>query len=82
MIHSRFNNNRVTKLHKKYLRQIHRDETSSYEEVMEKDGSVSIHYKNIQTLEVEMFKLKNDTSPAIVSDVFLPYARNHNNLLF
>ena len=37
---------------------IHSDKTSSYEEVLEEDGSVFIHYKNIQTLAVEMFKIK------------------------
>ena len=47
---------------------------------MEKDGSVSIHCKNIQTLAFEMFEIKNDMSPAIISDIYLPWRRNHNNL--
>ena len=47
---------------------------------MEKDGSVSIRYKNIQTLAVKMFKIKNAIYSAIVSDIFLPWQGNYNNL--
>ena len=54
------------------------DKTSSYEEVMEKDGLVSIHYKNIQKFAVEMFKVKNVISPAFFSDIFLHRRVNHN----
>ena len=46
------------------------DKTSSHEVLLEKDGSISVHYKNIQTLAVEMFKMKNSMSPGIVSDIF------------
>ena len=32
---------------------------SSFEELLNKDNSVSIHHKNLQVLETEMFKIKN-----------------------
>ena len=54
--------------------------TPSYKEVMEKDGSVSIHYKQIQVFAVKIFKIKNGPYPVIVSDIFLPQRGNHNNL--
>ena len=54
--------------------------TPSYKEVMEKDGSVSIDYKQIQVFAVKMFKIKNGTYPVIASDIFLPQRGNHNNL--
>ena len=79
MIRSRFNNNRVKYLHKRCLRLIYNHKTSSYEELLEKDGSVSIQYKNIQTLAVEMFKIENGMSPQIVSYVFLFRRGNHYN---
>ena len=50
MIHSRFNNNRVNHVHKRFLRLIYRDKTCSHEEVLEKDILVSILYKNIEAL--------------------------------
>ena len=62
MIHSCSNNNKVKCLHGRYLRLICCDKTSLYEEVLEKDGSLA-----------EMFKIKNNMSPAIGSDTFLPW---------
>lgn len=49
-------------------------QTSLYEELLEKDGLVSIHHKNIQTLEVITFQIKNGMYPEIVSDVFFAKA--------
>ena len=54
----------------KSLRLIHNIKLSSYGEVLEKDGSVSIHYKNIQSLAIEMFQIKHGQSPEIVRDIF------------
>ena len=46
-------------------------QTTSNEEVLERDGSVSIHHKNIETFAVEMFKIKYNIFPETVSDIFL-----------
>ena len=43
---------------------------SSCEELLEKDGSVSIHYRNIQALAMEMYKVKPGYTPKIISDLF------------
>ena len=67
MIHIiHFNTNIIKYFYERCLRLIHSDKTSSYKELLEKAGSVSIRYKNIQTLKVEMFKIKNHISPEIV----------------
>ena len=72
MLHSRQNNNKIKHLHERCLRLIHNDKLPSYEEMgQEKDGSVSIHYKNIQSLAIEMFQIKHRQSPEIVSDIFV-----------
>ena len=47
MLHNRQNNNKIKHLHERYLYLIHIDELSSYEDLLEKNGSVSIHHKNI-----------------------------------
>ena len=46
------------------------NKTSSFEKLLEKDGSVTIHSRNLQTLATEMFKVYKNLSPAIVADLF------------
>ena len=58
-------------LHARCLRLIYSDKNSSYENLLEKDISLSIHHKNIQTLETEMFKVKEKVCPEITSDAFM-----------
>ena len=51
MLHSRCNNNKIKHLHERCLKLTYCDKASSYEELLEKDGSVSIHHRNIQVLQ-------------------------------
>ena len=44
---------------------------SSFKDLLERDNSVSIHHKSLQTLAVEMFKVHHETSPEIIQEVFL-----------
>ena len=37
--------------------------TSTFKELLEKDNSVSVHYRNIQALAIEMYKVVNGMSP-------------------
>ena len=57
MLHSRENNNKIKHLHERCLRLIYSDKKPSYENLLEKDNSVSMHHKNIQVLAIEMFKV-------------------------
>ena len=66
-------------LHKRCLRLIYSNKTTSYEEVLKKDGPASLHYKNIQTLPAEISKIKNGMPPAIHPDIFLHWTGSHNN---
>ena len=72
MLHSRQkNNNKIKHLYERCLSLIHNDKLSSYEELLEKDESVSIHHKNIQSLAIKMFQIKHGQSPEIVSDILI-----------
>ena len=50
MLHSRKNNNKIKHLHERCLRLTYSDKNSSFENVLEKNNSVSIHHKNIQNI--------------------------------
>ena len=52
------------------LRVVSSDKTSDLSELLEKDGSVSIHYQNIRQLAIEMFKVSKGLCPEIVKGLF------------
>ena len=47
MCHSRTINNKINRLHESCLRIVHSDKTSSFEKLLEKNGSVTIHTRNL-----------------------------------
>ena len=53
-------------LHKSCLRLIYSDKQLTFEKLLEKDDSVSIHIRNLQTLVTEMYKVMNGDSPEIM----------------
>ena len=70
MNHSRGLNNKINRLHGRCLRIIYDDKCSNFEELLNKDNSVSIHNHNIQALAIELYKVANDMSPEVISGVF------------
>ena len=86
MNHNRGLNNKVNRLHERCLRIIYNDKCSNFEELLNKDNSVSIHHHNIQALAIELYKVVNDISPEVISEVFqvrdMPYYNLRNNSQF
>ena len=80
MCHSRANISKINRLHERCLQIIYSDKQSSFEALLEKDGSVSIHNRNIQILATEMFQIKNDLSPEIMTERFDQRNEHHYNL--
>ena len=70
MLHSRTMNNKINHLHERPLSIIHSDQSSTFEELLEKDGIFSIHLRNIQSLALEIYKFVNDLSPEKMNSVF------------
>ena len=79
MCYSRENNRKINRLHKRYLRIIYNDKQSSFNELLEKDGSVSIHERNLQVIAAEMYKISNGLSTLLMKHIF-PIKRNPYNL--
>ena len=80
MCHNRTYNNKINRLHERCLRLIYNDKRSSFEDLLEKDNSVSIHHKNLQALAIEMFKVYAKTSPEIMQEVFQVKVQGNYNL--
>ena len=63
-------NNKINHIHERALRLVYDDYTSTFQELLRKDESVSIHHRNIQNVAVEMFKIKNELCPEILKGIF------------
>ena len=74
MCHDQTNNSRINRLHERCLRLTYNDKKSSFEDFLEKDGSVSIHHSNLRALAVELFKVFKDLSPVIFAEA-MPRAK-------
>ena len=85
MLHSRSPNNKINSIHERALTITYGDKTSTFQQLLEKDYSVSIHHKNLQTLVTEMFKMSNILPPEIVKEIFqerIVPCHLHSNISF
>ena len=69
MFHNQHLNNKINKLHEYCLWLVYNDKQSWFEELSTKDNSLSIHHRNKQSLTVEMYKVKNRSSPEIIVEI-------------
>ena len=63
---------------KKCLRLVRSDKLLSYEELLGKDGTVSVHHENIQSLAIEMLQIKHCQSREIVTDISTQVTQEQN----
>ena len=57
---------------------MYQDYTTSFDELLKMNNSVSIHHRNIQLVAILMFKVKNGLCPEIMKDLF-QFNTNPNN---
>ena len=57
MCYSRLMNNKTNRLHERCLKVIYDDKTSSFADLLAKDGSVTIHARKLQVLGTEIINL-------------------------
>ena len=47
------------------------DYTSSFDELLRKDKSLSFHHRNIHLVAIEIYKAKNNLSPPFMKEIFV-----------
>ena len=78
MFHSRGFNNKINHLHERSLQIVHKDNISPFEDLQKKDRSFTIHQTNIQSVAIEIFKVKGNLSNNIMYDIFQTRKINNN----
>ena len=86
MLHSGTLNNKINCIRERELRTAYYDFNSSFNELLGKDSSFTIHQRNVQSLAIEIYKCLHGLSPAILSEVFkfndtIPYDLRVRNKL-
>ena len=63
-------NRKINHIHERALRIVYNDYTTTFDDLLRKDKSVSIHHRNIQYVAIEMYKVVNNISPLFVREIF------------
>ena len=78
MFHGRTANSKINHIRERALCIVYKNNVLSFEELLELDKSFKIHHRNIQSLAIELFKIKNNLSVTIMNDIFQPRAVSYN----
>ena len=78
MFHSRKMNNKINRLQERALRIAYKGYASSFLSLLEKDGSLTIHQKDVQLLITEKFKTTNNLNPSFMDEIFLQRSVTYN----
>ena len=70
MFCSRGLNNKINSLHYRSLQIVYRDFISTFQQLLEKYSTVTIHNRNIRLLATEMYKVSNDIASPSMSEIF------------
>ena len=70
MFNLRIMNHKINRIHESALSLVYSDHVSSFDELLKKDRSFSVHHRNIQGLAVELYKFFHGLSPSIMKNVF------------
>jgi len=86
MFHSRSCEHRINSLHERSLRLVYKDNPNlTFEELLIKDNSTTIHQRNLQLLATEIFKVKQGLSTGLTDELFQfvekPYNLRNNGSL-
>ena len=75
---SRRLNNEINTIHERALRIPYQNHISTFQELLNKDNSVSVHYRNLQVLAIKMFKINRGLSPDILRKISVAKISSYN----
>ena len=64
-------NKEINRTNKRALRLLYKDYDSSFEQLLEKDGSITVHQRNLQNIMTEIYKTISQINPAYIWEFFL-----------
>ena len=70
MFHDRIVNKKINHLHERALLIFYKYYISSFEDLLKRDKSVTAHHRNIQSLVIELFKVKQSLSNSVLRNIF------------
>ena len=70
MSHNQTNNNKIKRLLERCLCLIYNDKKSSFEDLLQKEGSVFTHHRNLGALALELLKIFKGLSRVIFTEAF------------
>ena len=70
MLHSKSLTQKINKTHHKFLKVLHNDYDSTFEQLLLKEGTFTIHQINTQKLMIEIYKSKNEIGPKLLKEIF------------
>ena len=63
-------NARINHVHERALRIVYRNNNLRFDQLLQIGKSYNIHHTNIQTLAIELYKVKNNLSNQIMQEIF------------
>ena len=78
MFHNRTLNNKINRLHERALRIVYRNNELSFQELLDKENSVTVHHRNLRKLAIEMYKVKHNLSPLPMQELFVDHINTYD----
>ena len=71
-------NNKINDLHERSLHIVYKGSNSSFKNLLEIDSSFTVHHRNIQSLAINLFKIKENLQNTIMNDVLQTRTLTYN----
>ena len=72
MLHSRTLNNKINRIHERALRTVYSDYNSSFNELLDKDGSFKIHQRTLKNVATKKsFSVASDIASIYYNEAYI-----------